>query len=111
MKRKTSNNTFQGWVLSFPALYVSQTQLIQNLQYQKDLVVGKALLTFSKRCRKTQHWVLYPQAQEYVLVIPTKYKDLYSWADCVDRFIRVVKQTKKEHTVIFGVIIGPAHVV
>jgi len=31
--------------------------------------------------------------KEYVVLIPTKYKDPHGWADCVDGFIRVVKQT------------------
>jgi len=33
------------------------------------------------------------------VVIPTKYKDPHGWADCVDGFIRVVKQTDKMHIV------------
>jgi len=57
----------------------------------------------------TQQWVLRPQAQEYVVVIPTKFNDLHVWADCVDGFIRVVIQTKKMHIVPVGAIGGPAH--
>jgi len=45
------------------------------------------------------------------VVIPTKYKDPHGWADCVDRFIRVVKQTDKMHIVPVGAIIEPAHLV
>jgi hypothetical protein len=44
-------------------------------------------------------------------VIPTKFKDLQDWADCVDRFIRVVKQTNKIHIVPVGAIVRPAHLV
>ena len=44
-------------------------------------------------------------------MIPTIYQDLHSWADCVDRFIRVVKQTKKMHIVPVGGMVGPAHLV
>jgi hypothetical protein len=42
-------------------------------------------------------------------VIPAKYKDLHGWADCVDEFIWVVKQTDKIHTVLDAAIVGPAH--
>jgi len=45
------------------------------------------------------------------VVIPTKYKDLHGWADCVDGFIRVVKQTDKMHIVPVGAIVGLAHLV
>jgi len=67
--------------------------------------------TFSKWCKKTEQWILCPQAQEYAVVIPTISKDTHGWADCVDRFIRVVKQTDKMHTVPVGAIVGPAHLV
>jgi len=59
----------------------------------------------------TQQWVLRPQAQEYVVVIPTKFKDLHGWADCVDVFIRVIKQKNKIHIVPVGAIVGLAHLV
>jgi 7-cyano-7-deazaguanine synthase in queuosine biosynthesis len=62
-------------------------------------------------CKITQQWVLCPQTQEYAVVIPTKYKDLLGWPDCVDRFIRVVKQMNKMHIVPVGAIVGPAHLV
>jgi hypothetical protein len=42
-------------------------------------------------------------------VIPTQYKDLHGWADCVDGFIQVVKQTNKMHIEPVGVIVGPAY--
>jgi hypothetical protein len=45
------------------------------------------------------------------VVIPTKYKDLHGWADCVDGFIRFVKHTNKMHIVRVGAIVGPAHLV
>jgi len=57
----------------------------------------------------TQRWLLRPQAQDYAVVIPTKYKDLHGWADCVDGFIRVVKQMSKLHIVPVGAIVGLAH--
>jgi hypothetical protein len=59
----------------------------------------------------TQQWILRPQPQEYVVVIPTKYSDHDGWADCVDTFIRVVKQTNKMRIVPVGAIVGPAHLV
>jgi len=89
------DNTFQGRISSFPLLYFSWTPPNQILQFQEPLPAGKAILTFSKRCKMTQQWVLCPQAQEYAVVIPTKFKDLHGWADWVDGFIWVVKQTKR----------------
>jgi len=67
--------------------------------------------TYSKRSKTTDQWILRPQAQEYPVVIATKYKDLHGWADYVDGFILVVKQTDKMHTVPVGTIVGPAHLV
>ena len=61
--------------------------------------------------QKTQQWVLRSEAQEYAVMIPTKYKDFYGWADSVDRFIHVVKQMNMMHSVSVGAIVGPAHVV
>jgi len=84
------DNTFQGRIPPFPVLSFSWTPPNQILQFQEPLPAGRAISTFSKRCEKTQQWVLRPQAQEYVVVIPTKFKDLHGWADCVDRFIQVV---------------------
>jgi len=45
------------------------------------------------------------------VVIPTKFKDLRGWADCVDGFIRVVKRTNKMHIVPVGAIVALAHLV
>jgi len=45
------------------------------------------------------------------VVIPTKYKDPHGWADCIDQFIRVAKQTDKMHIIPVGAIVGPAHLV
>ena len=59
----------------------------------------------------TEQWILRPQPQEDAVVIPTKYKNPHGWADCVDGFIRVVKQTDNMHIVPFGAIVGPAHLV
>jgi hypothetical protein len=105
------NNTFQGRVSSFPVLYFSWTPPNQILQFQEHLPAGKLISTFSQRCKKTQQWILHPQPQEYAVVIPTKYKDLHGWADCVDGFIQVVKQTDKMHIIPVGAIVGPAHLV
>jgi hypothetical protein len=103
------DNTFQGRLPSFPVLYFSWNPPNQILRCQKRLPAGKAISTFSKRCKKTQQWVVRPQAQEYVVVIPTEYKDLHSWAKCVDGFIRVVKQTNMMHILPVGAIVGLAH--
>jgi len=43
------------------------------------------------------------------VVIPTRFDDPHGWADCVDGFIQVVKQTDKMHNVHVGAIVGPAH--
>jgi len=103
------DNTFEGRVPSFPVLYFSWTPPSQILQFQERLPAGKSICTFSKRCKKTQQWILCPQLQEYAVVIPTKYKDPHSWADCVDRFIWVVKHSDRMHIVPVGAIVGPAH--
>jgi len=101
--------TFQGRVPSFPVIYFSWTQPNQILQFQERLPAGKTISTFSNLCMKSQQWIFHPQVQEYVVVIPTKYKDRHGWADCVDGFIRVVKQTDMMHSVPVGAIVGLAH--
>jgi len=45
------------------------------------------------------------------VVVPTKYNDWNGWANCVDRFIRVVKQTDMTHIVPVGAIVGLARLV
>jgi len=105
------DNTFQGRIPSVSILHLSWTAPNQILQCQKHVPAGKALSTFSKRCQKTQQWVLRPQVQEYMVVIPRRYKDLCGWADFVDGFVWVVKQTNKMHIVPVGAILGPANVV
>jgi len=71
------DNTFEGQIPSFPVLYFSWTPPNQILQFQARLPSGKAILTVSKRCKKTQHSVLRPQVQDYAVVIPTTLKDLH----------------------------------
>jgi len=105
------DNTFEGWISFFPILYFCWTPLNQILQFQEHLPAGKSISTFSKRCKQTQQWVLHPQPQDYAVVMSMKFKDLHGWADCVDVFIRVVKQTNKMHIVPVGAIVGPAHLV
>jgi len=68
-------------------------------------------LNFSNRCKKTQQWALHPQPEEYAEVIPIQYKDPHGWADYIDRFIWVVKQTDMIHIVPVRAIVGPAHLV
>jgi len=103
------NDTSQGRVPSFPVLYISCIPLSQLFQFQERLPVGELISTFPKRCKKTQQWILHPQAQEYAVVIQTKYNDLHGSADCVDWLIQVVKQTVMMHIVPVGAIVGPAH--
>jgi hypothetical protein len=102
---------FQGQIPLFPVLYFSWTLLNQILQFHERLSAGKALSTLSKGCQKTQQWVLCPQAKEYTVVIPTKFKDLHGWAGWVDGFIWVVKQTNKMHIVPVAVVVGRTHLV
>jgi len=104
-------NTFQGQISSFPVLYFSCTPPNHILQFQAYLPAGKTILTFSKRCKKTRQWILHPQVQEYAVVVPTKYKDPHGWADCVDGFIWVVKQTDMMYIVPVGAIVVPVHLV
>ena len=54
------NNTIQGRITSFPALYFSWTPPNHILQFQEWLPAGKAMSTCSKRCQKTQQCVLRP---------------------------------------------------
>jgi hypothetical protein len=46
-----------------------------------------------------------------MLVIVTKYKDVYDMAACLDWFMCVVKQTDTMHSVPVSAIIGVVHLV
>jgi len=105
------DTTFKGRVPSVPVLYFGWTPPNQILQFQECLPAGKTILTFSKWCKKSQQWILHPQVQEYAVVIPTMYKHPHGWADCVDGFIRVVKQTDLMHIVPVGAIVKLADLV
>ena len=100
--------TIQGQIQSSPVVEFRWTPPNQIVHFQKHLLASKAILTVYKRCKKTEQRVLRPQVQEYTVVIPTKYKDLHGWADCVDGFIQVVNQTNKMHIVPIWAIVGPA---
>jgi hypothetical protein len=105
------NNTFQGRIPSFPVLYFSWTPPNHILQFQARMQAGKALTTFSTWRQKTQQCVLHPQAHKYLVVITTKCQDFHGWADCVNRFIQVFKQTNKMHILPVKVLVGLAHLV
>jgi len=105
------DNTFQDQIPCFPVLCFSWTPPNRIVQFQEHLPARKAILTFSKRCKKTQQWVLPPQPQEKSVVISTKFNVLYGWAHCVNRFIQVAKQMNTMHIVPIGEIVGPAHLV
>jgi hypothetical protein len=45
------------------------------------------------------------------VVIPTPYNDPHGLADCIDGFIRVVKQTDMMHIVSVRAIVGLTHLV
>jgi len=96
---------------SFPVLYFSWTPPNRILQLQEHLPAGNAISTFSKMCKKSQQWVLCPQAEEYAVVIPKKFKDLDGWADYVDEIIQVIKPTNMMNIVPVGAIVAPAHLV
>jgi len=59
----------------------------------------------------TQLWVLHPQAPEYVVMTSTSYKDPHGWADCIDRFIQIVKQLNQRHIVPTRGMVGLVHLV
>jgi len=105
------HNTFQGRVSSVSVLYCNFTPPNQILQFPERLPTRNTILTFSKRCKHTQRWILCPQPQVYAMVIPTKCNGLHGWSDCVHRFLRVVKQTDKIHTVPAGAIVRLTHLV
>jgi hypothetical protein len=44
-------------------------------------------------------------------VIPTNFRDLHGWADCVERFFQVVTQMNMIHIVPVGATVGPAHLI
>jgi len=102
-------STFQCRVPSVPVVYFNWILPNPILQFQECLTAENLILTFSERFMKTQHWILRPQPQEYVVGIPKKYKDLHGWAGCVDGFIQVLKQTDKMHIVPVRAIVGPAN--
>jgi hypothetical protein len=105
------DNTVHGGIPSFGVVYLSWTAPNQNLQLQECQPASKAILMFSKWCKKTQQWVLCPQSQEYAVVIPTMFTDLHGWADWIDLFIQVVKQINKIDIVQVGTIVGLANLV
>jgi len=105
------DNTFQDRVPSLPVLYSCWTPLNQILQFQVHLAAGNTISIFSNWCRKTQQWIVHPQVQKYAVVVSTKYKDRHGWADCIDWFIRVVKQTNMMQIVPVAAIVGRAHLV
>jgi hypothetical protein len=84
-------NTLLGQVPSFPVSYFRWTRPNQILQIQERQPAVTMMLTCSKSCKKTEQWTSRSQAQEYPVVIPTKYKDQHGRADFVDGFIWVLK--------------------
>ena len=93
------NDTFHGHFPSLRVSYLSRTPPNQILQFQQRLPTGRTISTLSERFKNTQQWILFPEAQAYAVAIRTKYNDRHGWADCVDTFIRVVKQTDIMHIV------------
>jgi hypothetical protein len=54
------DNTFQGPIPPSPVLYLSWAPQNQIIQFEQYLPAGELISTFSKRCKKTQQWVLRP---------------------------------------------------
>jgi len=100
--------TFQGRIPSLYELYFGWTWLNQIVQLQVPLPARKPISTFSKKFKKTQQWILHAQVWAYAVVVSPKFKDLHSWADSVDGFIQVIKQTDMIHNVHVGSIVGLA---
>jgi len=111
VKRMTLITPSKIEFLVFPYYTSAGLRRIRSSNFRNSCQPGKAILTFSKRCKITQQWVLHPQAQEYTVVRPTKCKDLHGSADFVDGFFPGVKQTSKMHIVRVGAIVGPVHLV
>jgi len=105
------DNTFQDWVPSLPVSCFIWSPPHLILQLQDCLPAWKPISTFSNTCKKTQQWILCPQAQECVVLIPTKYKDPHGWTDCVNGFIQDVKQTDMMYIVPVGIIVGQVYLV
>jgi len=105
------DNSFQGKVCSFPVVCFSWTPPNKVLRFQKYLLARRTIPTFSMCCTKTHQWILCPEAQEYAVVIPTKYKHRRGWADCVVRLLQILKQTKEIHIVCFGAMVALVHCV
>jgi len=105
------DNIFHGRDPSVPVLCFSWTPLHQILQFQECLPAWKIILTCFNLCKKTEEWILCAQAEEYASMIPTMYKDPHGWAECIDRFIRVLKQPHDMGTVHVRASVGLVHLV
>lgn len=103
------NNSFQGPGLSVLVLSISWTALNKIISFQEHLHAWNIISTYSKRSKKTKWGVIHPQAQEYTILIPTKYKDLHSWADCINSFILVITKANKIHCVPIGAKVVLVH--
>jgi len=64
-------NNIQGLDPSFCVVHFGCTPLNAILHFQKDQPNRKTVLTFSKRCKKTQQWISCSQAEKDLVVIPT----------------------------------------
>ena len=105
------NNTSEGWVSSIPVVYFRWTSWNQIHQCQKPLPPGKMILSFLKRWKKTQPWVLCPQAHEYAVVIPTQYKICMVGLIVLMGSSRLSNLSIMMHIVRIGAIVGPIHLV
>jgi len=102
------DDTFQDCVTSFSVIYFCWTPQNLILWFQDCLVARKMMLTDSIRCLKSEQWILHLQAQQQVVVSPTKSKDLHGWALCADGFIWDVKWIDTNYIVPVRAIVGHA---
>jgi len=58
------NHNFPGGIIAGIVVYIYWTPLIRIFQIQEYLESGRIVSTLSKWCKKTEHCILHPQAQE-----------------------------------------------
>jgi hypothetical protein len=63
------NNSFQRQVPAFPVLFFSWTPPDLIIQFHERLRTRKTIPALSKRCKMIPQWILFPQLQEYAVVI------------------------------------------
>jgi hypothetical protein len=85
------------------------TAVNQIQQIEMHYPAGNMIWSLSNRHRLTHHCILQPKFDEYGVAVRMKYKHPAGRADCIDRFIRVVKPTEMMHIVAVRANVGPEH--